>query len=152
MRLGWATVALWIGAAGTAAAGEVPRAWTVAAEAGGVRIHDDDGGAAGSLRVFRRLGRSGRLSAQAGLAVSSYAALDVGIEARLCRSCRVSPVLGMGGGLLVEDEYGGTFVRATAGLEAALTPRLVLRATVQAGTHDGQAGPHHAAIGLGWRF
>jgi hypothetical protein len=76
----------------------------------------------------------------------------VGIEARLCRSCRVSPVLGMGGGLLAEDEYGGTFGRATAGLEAALTPRLVLRATVQAGTHDGQAGPHHAAIGLGWRF
>jgi hypothetical protein len=152
MRLGWATVALWIGAAGTAAAGEAPRGWTVAAEAGGVRIHDDDDGAAGSLRVFRRLGRSGRLSAQAGLTVSSYGALDVGIEARLCRSCRVSPVLGMGGGLLAEDEYGGTFGRATAGLEAALTPRLVLRATVQAGTHDGQAGPHHAAIGLGWRF
>jgi hypothetical protein len=150
MRLAWAMVL--VGAAGAAVAEEAPRAWTIAVEPAWGRIHDDDQAAAGSLRVFRDLGRSGLLRAQAGIAISSYRALDVGIEARFCRSCRVSPVLGVGGGLMGEDDYGGTFARATAGLEAVLAPRLVLRATVEAGTHDGQAGPHLAAVGLGWRF
>jgi hypothetical protein len=151
MRVAW-TMALAVTAgAGTAVADEVPRAWTLAVEPAWGRVHDDDGAAA-SLRVFRALDRGGLLRAQAGVALSSYGAFDLGIEARLCRSCRVSPVLGVGGGLLVEDEYGGAFARATAGVEAALTPRLVLRATVQAGTHDGQAGPHLVSLGIGWRF
>ena len=128
------------------------RAWTLAAEPAWGRTHEDDEAAAGSLRVFRALDRGGRWRAQAGLTASSYGTLDLGIEARLCRSCRVSPVLGVGGGLMGEDESDGTFARATAGIEAVLAPRLVLRATVQAGTHDGQAGPHLAAMGLGWRF
>jgi hypothetical protein len=152
MRLAWTVAVAMAAGAGAAAADEIPRAWTLAAEPAWGRIHDDDEAAAGSLRVFRTLDRGGRLRAQAGLTASSYGALDVGIEARLCRSCRVAPVLGVGGGLLWEDEYGGTFARATAGLEAVLAPRLVLRATVQAGTHDGQAGPHLVALGLGWRF
>jgi hypothetical protein len=152
MRVAWTMAVALIAGAGTAAADEVPRAWTLAAEPAWGRIHDDDEAAAGSLRVFRAFDRGGRLRAQLGLTLSSYGALDVGVEARLCRSCRVSPVLGVGGGLLAEDEYDGGFLRATAGLEAVLAPRLVLRATVQAGTHDGQAGPHLAALGLGWRF
>ena len=151
MRLAWTTVAVMVGASGTVVAEEPPRAWTLAVEPAAGRIHDDEA-AAGSLRLFRDLGRSGLLRAQAGFTSSSYRALDVGIEARLCRACRVSPVLGVGAGLMGEDDYGGTFARATAGLEAVLTPRLVLRATVQAGTHDGQVGPHLAAVGLGWRF
>jgi len=152
MRVAWVVAVALASGAGAAAADEVPRAWTLAVEPAWGRIHDDDGAAAGSLRAFRALDRGGRLRAQAGLTLSSYGALDVGIEVRLCRSCRVAPVLGVGGGLLSEEEYGGTFARATAGLEAVLAPRVVLRATVQAGTHDGQAGPHLAALGLGWRF
>ena len=154
MRVARAVAVVLMGGAVTAAAEEVPRAWTLAAEPAWGRIHEDDEAAAGSLRVFRALDRGGRFRAQAGLTVSSYGALDLGIEARLCRSCRVAPVLGVGGGLMVEGdgEYDGTFWRATAGIEAILTPRLVLRATVQAGTHDGQAGPHLASLGLGWRF
>ena len=143
MRVACAAVAVLIGGTVTAAAEEVPRAWTLAAEPAWGRTHDDDEAAAGSLRVFRALDRGGRWRAQAGLTVSSYGTLDLGIEARLCRSCRVSPVLGVGGGLMGEGEYDGlTFARATAGIEAVLAPRLVLRATVQVGTHDGQAGPH----------
>jgi hypothetical protein len=152
MRLAWAAVAaVWVGGASAASAAE--RAWTVVAEPGAGRIHHDGETApAGALRVLRGLGGRGVLRAEAGLAVSTYGAVDVGLEARLCPSCRVSPVLGVGGGLLAEEGYGGSFARATAGVEAVLAPRLVLRATVQAGTHDGQAGPHLAAIGLGWRF
>lgn len=152
MRLAWTVLAVSIGGAMTARAEDVPRAWTIAAEPSWGRIHEDDDAPAGSLRLLRRLGRSGVLRAQLGLTASSYGAVDLGVEARLCRACRVSPVVGVGTGLLLEDEYGGTFARATAGVEAALAPRLVLRATVQAGTHDGQAGPHLAALGLGWRF
>jgi hypothetical protein len=154
MRVAWAAAAVLMGGAVTAAAEDVPRAWTIAAEPAGGRIHEDDEAPAGSLRVFRRLGRSGALRAQLGLTLSSYGALDAGVEWRTCPSCRVSPVLGAGGGVLLEGdgEFGGAFGRATAGVEAVLTPRLVLRATVQAGTHDGQAGPHLAALGLGWRF
>jgi hypothetical protein len=153
MRVGWAAVAVLMGTA-TAAAEDVPRAWSIAAEPSWGRIHEDEEDSAGSLRVFRRLGRSDAWRAQLGLTLSSYGALDAGVEWRACPACRVSPVLGAGVGVLLEGgaEYGGSFARATAGVEAALTPRLVLRATVQAGTHDGQAGPHLAALGLGWRF
>lgn len=152
MRLTWAVVAVLVGAAGAAAAEERTRPWTVAVEPAWGRIHDDDGAPAGALRVFRALDGGGRFRAQLGLAASTYGALDVGVEARLCGSCRVSPVIGLGGGLLAEEDYGGTFGRATAGVEAELTPSFTLRATVQAGTHDGQAGPHLASLGLGWRF
>jgi hypothetical protein len=51
-----------------------------------------------------------------------------------------------------EDEYTGGFFRGTAGLEARLSARAVLRLALQAGTHDGEAGPHLATIGIGWRF
>jgi hypothetical protein len=154
MRVAWAAVAALMGGAVTAAAEDVPRPWTLAVEPSWGRIHEDDDAPAGSLRLFRRLGRGGAWRAQLGLTLSSYGALDAGVEWRACPSCRVSPVLGGGGGVLVEGdgEYGGSFARATAGIEAFLAPRLVLRATVQAGTHDGQGGPHLAALGLGWRF
>jgi hypothetical protein len=149
MRLAWATVVALIAAA-AAAAEEAPRAWTIAVEPARARLHGD--GYAGSVRVLRDLGR-GALRAQLGLtAWEPGGALDAGIEARVCPKCRVSPVLGVGGGLMGENGYGGPFARATAGIEAVLTPRLVLRATVQAGTHDGQSGPHLAAVAIGWRF
>ena len=151
MRLAWAMVTVLVGTAAAAEAEEAPRPWMIAVEPALAHLHGD--GVAGSVRVFRDLGAGGMLRAQLGLTGwAPGGALDAGIEARFCRTCRVSPVLGVGGGLMGEDDYGGTFARATAGLEAALTPRLVLRATVQAGTHDGQAGPHLAAVGFGWRF
>src|SRR5687768_10332023 len=90
MRVAWAAAAVLMGGAVTAAAEDVPRAWTIAAEPAGGRIHEDDEAPAGSLRVFRRLGRSGALRAQLGLTLSSYGALDAGVEWRTCPSCRVS--------------------------------------------------------------
>jgi hypothetical protein len=152
MRRWSVTAAVLLGAAALARGEDARPAWTVAAEAGYGRIHDDDSAPAGALRVFRRLGRSDVLRVELGAAVSSYAAIDAGIEARLCPSWRVSPVLGVGGGPMLEDEYGGGFFRASAGVEAVLARNLVLRAVAQAGVHDGQAGPHLATVGVGWRF
>jgi hypothetical protein len=149
----WAvTAAVLLGAAARARGEDARPAWTVAAEAGYGRIHDDDSAPVGALRVFRRLARSDVLRVQLGAALSSYGAIDAGVEARLCPSCRVSPVLGAGAGLMLEDDYGGAVFRASAGVEAVLARNLVLRAMVQAGVHDGQAGPHLATVGVGWRF
>ena len=144
MRLAWAMATVVMGSAAAAGAEEAPRAWMIAVEPASAHLH----GTASRVRPGvpgPRGRRHARRSSATGLAPGG--ALDAGIEARFCRSCRVSPVLGLAAVLMGEDDYGGTFARATAGLEAVLTPRLVLRATVQAGTHDGQAGPHLAAVG-----
>lgn len=139
--------------AGAAAArAEEPRRFTLSVEAGRSRIHDN--GVAtwvGALRLHRTIG-AGVLRLQVGAAASSYGALDAGLEVHPWPRARVSPFLGAGGGLMSEEDYVGGFLRATAGMEAKLSPRAVLRLAVQAGTHDGQAGPHSATIGFGLRF
>lgn len=127
-------------------------AWLVVAESGLSRLHEDDLTAGGALRLSRDLTSGGHVRIQFGGVVTTYAALDAGVEIHPWPRAPLSLFLGAGAGLMAEDEYVGTFVRGTAGLEAKLAPRAVLRVTVQAGTHDGQAGPHLAAIGMGLRF
>jgi hypothetical protein len=120
-------------------------------EGGGTRIHDDDS-TVGALRIHRGLGSRGLFRIQLGATVAAFGTLDLGVEFHPWPRARVSPFLGAGGGLMSEDEYFGTFVRGTAGLEAKLSRRVVLRLAFQAGTHDGEAGPHLATLGVGWRF
>ena len=136
----------------TARADEPPR-WTLSAEAGRSRIHDNGVDTwVGALRLHRSIG-AGVLRLQLGAAVSSYGALDAGLEVHPWPRARVSPFLGAGGGYITEEEeWEGGFLRATAGMEAKLSSRAVLRLAVQAGTHDGQSGPHVATLGVGFRF
>lgn len=141
--------------AGAAAArAEEPRRWTLSAEAGRSRLHDDGVETwAVALRVQRSIGPAGVLRLQLGAVASGYGALDAGLEVHPWPRARVSPFLGAGGGYMSEeDEFDGGFLRATVGMEAKLSSRAVLRLAVQAGTHDGQAGPHIATVGLGFRF
>jgi hypothetical protein len=144
-------VALAVLAAAHSRAAEAPR-WILSAEAGGTRIHSDDRSQAGALRLQREIGSRGIVRAQLGLAVAAYQALDAGLELHPWPRARVSPFVGAGGGYMVEDEFEGGFLRGTAGLEARLSARGALRLAVQAGTHDGDAGPHLLTIGIGWRF
>lgn len=139
--------------AAAAARAEEPR-WTVSVEAGRTRLHDNDVDAwVGALRVHRGIGASGVLRLQLGAVASSYGALDAGLEVHPWPRGRVSPFLGAGGGYMTEEEeFDGGFLRATAGMEVKLSPKAVLRLAVQAGTHDGQAGPHQATLGFGLRF
>jgi hypothetical protein len=139
-----------LGAGAPARAAE-PR-WTLWAEGGGTRIHDDDQEGVGALRVQRDLDSRGVFRVQTGLVLSLYGALDVGVEAHPWPRSRVSPFVGAGAGLMDEEDYGGAFFRGTAGLQVVLSRSVVLRGALQAGTHDGQAGPHLATIGVGWRF
>lgn len=126
--------------------------WLVSVEGGRTWTHTDDRSAAAALRVSRRLGSLDTVRLQAGIGVASYGALDVGLEWRPSPGRRVVPFLGVGGGLMGEDEYAGPFLRGTFGLEIALSDRVVARLAAQAGTHDGQRGPHLATLGFGWRF
>ncbi|HET9315935.1 MAG TPA: hypothetical protein VFQ51_10115 [Vicinamibacteria bacterium] len=131
-------------------AGE-PR-WALWGEGGWTRIHDDDRAGVGALRLQRDLDSRRMFRVQAGLVLSLYGAVDLGVEAHPWPGSRVSPFVGAGLGLMGEEDYGGPFFRGTAGLQVMLSRSVLLRGAVQAGTHDGQAGPHLATIGLGWRF
>lgn len=143
------TAVLGLASAATRAHAEDP--WLVTAEAGVSAIHDDDRSAGGALRLSRDLGSS-PLRLQLGVAAASYGAVDLGLEWRMLPGARVSPFVGVGGGVMGEDDYGGTFVRVSGGLEAQLSKNAVLRLGLQGGRHDGQKGPHQATIGIGWRF
>ena len=143
--------ALAIAAAAPARAEDPPR-WMLFAEGGGSRIHDDDHGGVGALGLQRDLGSRGLFRIQLAAAAASYGAIDLGVEAHLWARARVSPFLGAGAGLMSEEDYGDSYYRARAGVEVKLSGNAVVRLAVQAGTHDGQAGPHSATVGFGWRF
>ena len=102
--------------------------------------------------VQRDLDSRGVFRAQLGLVLSLYGAVDLGVEAHLRPRSRVSPFFGAGLGLMGEEDYGRSFFRGTAGLQVMLSRSVVLRGALQAGTHDGQAGPHLATLAIGWRF
>lgn len=146
-------VAWWVSVVGlvAGAASAEERPWTAAAEAGYGLVHGE-GGPGAAVRLSRDLGRGGLVRAQLGVSAFGFRTLDAGLELRLCPSCRVSPVVGAAAGLLAEDEYGGSSARGTIGLEARVSPRVVLRATAHGGVHGGQAGPWSALAGVGWRF
>ena len=128
------------------------RPWMLRVEAGPSRMHADDRGMGGALRLSRSLDAADTFRVELGLSASAYQALDAGIQARLCRRCRVSPFLGVGAGALGEDEYAGWMVRATGGVEAPFGSRIVVTLSAQLGYHGGENGPHLFSAGLGYRF
>lgn len=116
--------------------------------------HDgSDNGIGGAVRFGFTPARNDLLRFEAGLiAGPPYAGLDAGIEVRFPQRTRLGVVLRGGGGLLIEDGYSGAFVRGGGGLELDVSPRVALRATVQAASHGGQGGPHHAYFGFEYRW
>lgn len=109
-----------------------PHPWTIRVEGGFSRIHLDDRGKGGALRVARDIGAARAGSLEVGLMSGpSYVALDLGLEARLCRACRLTPFLGIGVGALGEEDYAGWLARVTGGVAAPLGSRVILRASAQ---------------------
>ena len=134
------------------------RPWTVILEGGVSDMHGEtaaDGGA-GALRLARRIAGYDWMRAEVaftgGAADEDFGTAELGIELRLCPTCRIVAFVGGGGGFLYEPEWNGGMLRANAGLEGRISSRLSVRAMAQAGTHDGVRGPHLAMIGLAWRF
>ena len=127
------------------------RPWAIRMEGAVMQSHSDDTLPAGALRLSTALGSAGT-SLDIGVTGSASLSVDVGLEQRLCRNCRVTPFVGAGVGFLGEDGYSGLMVRGTAGIEAALGSDWFARVSGQIGRHDGQSGPHQFAVGFGRRF
>jgi hypothetical protein len=60
----------------------------------------------------------------------------------------ITPVVGVGLGLLTEPEFTGEIIRGTLALELEVSNRLALRVGGQLGRHGGQRGPHVLFGGL----
>lgn len=154
-----AGIALAVLAAGPALAQE-PRPWAVTVEGAVSDMHGETraDGPAGALRVSRSLMGYDWLRGEVALTGGSadkdrgFGTAELGLEVRLCGTCRFTPFVGGGGGYLKETRWDGGMLRANAGVEARLTPRLSARAMAQAGTHDGVRGPHMATVGVVWKF
>ena len=115
-------------------------------------------GLAGALRISRRLlgceWMRGEVALTGGSADEDrgFGTAELGIEFRLCSTCRFTGFVGGGGGFLAETRRNVGMLRANVGVEARVSDRFSLRATAQAGTHDGVRGPHLAMLGVIWRF
>jgi hypothetical protein len=136
------------------------RAWAITLEGGVSDMHGEtaaDGGA-GALRVSRRMfgyeWMRGEVALTGGSADENrgFGTVELGVEFRLCATCRFTGFVGGGGGWLKETRWDGGMLRANVGVEARVWRRFSVRAMAQAGTHDGVRGPHLAMLGLTWRF
>lgn len=158
-RLGSIIVTIVVGGllAPAVEAQQVPR-WAIAAEGGVSDIHGEteaEGGAV-ALRLQRRVAGFDWMRVEAaftaGWADEDFQTAELGIELRLCPSCRITGFLGGGGGFLNEPDWNGGMLRATAGFEVRITEHFAFRALGQAGTHDGVRGPHMGMAGISYRF
>ncbi len=118
-----------------------------------VNHEGDDKGPGGAVRYVRALDFDDTFRLETGLiAGNPYLGLDAGLEFRFPRRTRWGVVLRAGGGLLLEDGFFGFHARGGGGVEFDLNPRLALRATGQAGYHDGFIGPHVMYVGMDYRW
>jgi hypothetical protein len=123
-------------------------------EVGWSSTHDgSDTGISGAIRFVTSIDRTDLLRFETGLVGGNpYLGLDAGIELRFPQQTPIGLLLRAGGGVLVEDGFTGAFGRAGGGLEFAVSPRLALRATWQAGYHGGRVGgPHLMHFGFDYR-
>lgn len=129
------------------------RRLTLTAEAGSVRLHDQASGAGAVARIgFDRGGW--RLSGGAGVYGFSEPALGTGIAVQYapCEPCRVRPVGGVEGGILIEEGFGGPWIGLSAGIEADLRENVRLAVLAMRARHGGQAGPDAWLARLTWRL
>ncbi len=140
---------------GAVAAQREPRSF-LRLEIGRAEIHRASRtGAAVGLRVGRRVDARGITRLELGASYSGadegYAVLEVGAEVRPLATGRVTPVVGVGAGFLVEPTFRGEVLRGTAALEVEVSERIALRLGGQLGHHGGERGPHTVFFGIEWR-
>ncbi len=136
--------------------GQQDRRSFVRIEAGRAEIHDpSSSGAAVALHLGRKADREGvvrwDLGASYSAADEGYFTLEFGAEVRPFAHAFITPVVGVGAGLLTEPEFTGQIIRATLALEAELSEVLALRLGGQIGGHGGERGPHLVFGGLEFR-
>ncbi len=129
------------------------RAKRLRVEVGHSSTHNSDTGFSGAIHFVTSIDDADLARLEAGLIGGNpYLGLDAGIELRFPQQAPVGLLLRAGGGLLGEDGFGGAYGRAGGGLELAVSRRLALRATWQAGVHGGQNGPDLLHFGFDYRW
>jgi len=129
-----------------------PRSF-VRLEVGRAEIHRASStGAIIGLHLGRRADAAGIARLELGASYSGadegYVALEVGGELRPLAKGRITPLLGVGAGVLLEPEFSGEMVRGTLALEAEVSVRVALRLGAQLGQHGGARGPNTIFIGI----
>jgi hypothetical protein len=84
---------------------------------------------------------------------SGYLVLEGGAELRPFAKGRVTPILGAGGGYIVERSYRGAVLRGTLALEVEIAVRLAVRFGAHFASHANERGPHMYFVGIeprGW--
>jgi hypothetical protein len=122
-------------------------------EAGRADIHRASStGMVAALRLGRRADSLGVLRIDLGASYSGadegYLTVEFGAEVRPLARARVTPVLGVGVGLLSEPEFTGEIVRGTLALEVEVASGVAVRLGGQLGRHGGQRGPNVLFGGL----
>jgi hypothetical protein len=104
------------------------------------------------VEVGLRLGTGRLVRFEAGAAYatadSGYAVFDGGAELRPLAAWRVTPVLGVGAGFLVEPSFRGVWLRGTVALEVELAVRTALRLGAHFGSHARDFGPNTWFAGI----
>lgn len=116
-------------------------------EVGQAEIHRPSStGGVVALRLGRRLERSGVARLDLGASFSGadegYLTVEGEVELRPLAARRMTPVVGVGAGLLAEPEFSGAVLRAALAVEAELTMRTAMRVGYQVAGHGGERGPH----------
>lgn len=116
-------------------------------EAGRAEIHRASStGVALALRAGRRIDRQGVARLDLGASYSGadegYWTVEVGGELRLLARSHLTPVAGVGIGLLLEPEFSGEVIRATLAFDVKVGSRAAVRLGAQLGTHGGARGPN----------
>lgn len=135
-----------VSAATTGRAQDGPRSF-LRVEAGRADIHRSSStGVMFTLRLARRIDRGGIARLEVGASYSAadegYLTLEMGGELRPFTSGPLTPVVGVGIGLLTEPEFTGELVRGTLALEIQVSPRTAVRLGAQVGQHGGARGPN----------
>jgi hypothetical protein len=128
------------------------RPWSLRVDVGNAEIHETDKSLGGRLGLDRDVDARGTLRLGVALVVADMAGLDLGAEVIPFPRSLVSPFGSVGGGLMGEAGFGGTFGRVTGGMQLRANDRYTLRAFIQRGRHGGQRGPHLMGAGFEYRF
>lgn len=135
-----------------AAAQSAVSPWFVRVEGGVAQIHSidawDPAAAVGIGRyVDARRMVAVLLNAGGSSADASYATLALGVELQLPGDPRITPTLGGGAGLLLE-EGGGPVLHGSAGLAYRIGADKWLRVSGELGRHGDFTGPHTIMVGF----
>lgn len=122
-------------------------------EIGAAEIHaSPKTGAMLAFLLGRRVDANGVLRLELGSSYygsdAAHFALESGAELRPLAQYRVTPVIGLGAGFIVESNVRSEMFRGTAALDVKATARTAFRVGAQFAYHVSEDGPHAFFVGI----